>query len=244
MNFPENIQAFFFDLDGTLRIPTPSPVDAFIQIAGSLGITISAEKARDVKLWAFQFWAQDKRIKEEMDRLGMNQFWVYYSGLLLDAVDPAENSLDRAKYISTWFQTKYEPHVQLEPTCLKTLHYLKNKGYFLALVSNRESPLHDAVQRLGLADIFDLTLAAGEIGIWKPNPTIFLHALSYFPQLSPHQCAYIGDNYYADSVGAEAAGFLPITFDPESIYDSIDSITIQQLEELIPLTMGSIPENR
>ena len=234
MTFSE-IRAFFFDLDGTLRIPTPSPVDAFIEIANSLDISISPTAVQQVKIWAFQFWAQDKRIKEEMDRLGMTQFWIYYSGLLLDQVDPAENSLERAKYISSWFQTKYAPDVQLEPTCLKTLYYLKKQGYYLGLISNREAPLDKAVLQLGLNDLFDSTLAAGEIGIWKPNPTIFWHALSSTPDLSPHQCVYVGDNYFADAVGAQNAGFLPVTFDPELIYASIDTLTIQTIEEIIPL---------
>ncbi|MEM7331453.1 MAG: HAD family hydrolase [Chloroflexota bacterium] len=238
-----NIQAFFFDLDGTLRIPTPSPVDAFIEIAKTLNIPISDKIERKVKLWAFEFWAQDKRIKEEMDRLGMAQFWIYYSGLLLDQVAPAENSLERAKYISNWFQNEYKPHDQLESTCLNTLFYLKEQGYLLGLISNRESPLDKAVEQLGLDGIFDFTLAAGEIGIWKPNPTIFWHVLSFFPHLSPNQCVYVGDNYFADSIGAQTAGLLPITFDPEFIYDSIDSIRIQKLEEIIPLTIGKIPEN-
>ena len=56
-------------------------------------------------------------------------------------------------------------------------------------------------------------------------------------------CVYVGDNYYADTKGAQAAGMLAITFDPESIYDSIDSYKIQTLAELIPLTVGKIPEN-
>lgn len=237
------IKAFFFDLDGTLRLPNPSPTDAFIQIAQKLGISISPEVAHQVKLWAYQFWGQDKRVKDEMDRLGPKEFWVYYSGLLLDAVDPAENDLERAIYISTWFQTEYKPDVILEPHCLETLHYLKECGYILGLISNREAALDEVVVQLGLDNIFDMTLAAGEVGIWKPNPTIFWHALSYFPRLSPEMCVYIGDNYFADSVGAQAAGMIPVTFDPDQIYDSIDSFKIQTMAELIPLLEGNLPAN-
>ena len=45
------IKAFFFDLDGTLRIPDPSPAEAFIQIARTLGVEISQSAAQRVKLW-------------------------------------------------------------------------------------------------------------------------------------------------------------------------------------------------
>ena len=74
------------------------------------------------------FGAKISKSKEEMDRLGIQQFWIYYSGLLLNAVNPLENTLERATYISKWFQTEYAPKVQLEASCLKTLFYLKEKG--------------------------------------------------------------------------------------------------------------------
>lgn len=236
------VKAVFFDLDGTLRIPVPSPTQAFIQIAQSMNIPISETAVRKIKLWAFHFWGQDKRIKEQMDKLGFDAFWVHYSSLLLDQVSPQENNIERATFISRWFQTEYAPEVSLETTCLNTLAYLREQNYVLGLISNREEPLHDVVQSLGLEGFFDLTLAAGEISVWKPNPAIFNHALAYFPQLEPHMCLYVGDNYFADSIGARAAGLIPVTFDPESIYDSIDCSRIEKIEQLIPLLEGVRPE--
>lgn len=238
-SFP--IKAFFFDLDGTLRLPTPSPSEAFIQIARSLDIQINGQTAKRIKLWAYEFWGQDQIIKGEMERLGPDEFWVYYSGLLLQIVDPAEYDLERAKYISNWFQTSYQPEVHLAPFGYETLSALKQAGFYLGLISNRMAPLHDAVQELGLDEIFDLTLAAGEVGFWKPNPNIFRHALSFFPLLDPDMCVYIGDNYFADAVGASAAGITPILFDPESIYDSIDCHKIHSFQELEPIAQGHIP---
>lgn len=236
-----SIKAFFFDLDGTLRLPTPSPVDAFFEVAQKWNINSCPEKVRQVKLWAYEFWGNDQKIKNDIDTLGARQFWINYSGMLLDAVDPAENTLERATYITEWFQTKYAPTVTVEPQSHKTLTYLKEQGFYIGLISNRSDPLYEAVNELGLDNLFDFTLAAGEIGIWKPNPNIFWHALSFFPSLTPQNCVYIGDNYFADAVGARAAGLQPIIFDPDSIYDLHDVPCIQSIAQLLPLASGEIP---
>lgn len=235
------IKAFFFDLDGTLRLPNPSPVDAFFEVARTMGIYTNTEKMREVKLWAYEFWGNDRKIKADMDSLGGQQFWINYSGLLLNAVDPAENSLERATYITNWFQTAYNPTVTVEPSSYQTLMQLKEKGYYVGLISNRAEPLYEAVDELGLNDLFDFTLAAGEIGYWKPNPNIFWHALSFFPSLVPENCIYVGDNYFADAVGARTAGLQPVVFDPDLIYDFEDVMRVQTIAELLPLAAGKIP---
>ena len=76
-------KAIFFDLDGTLRIPTPSPTEAFIQFARSQQIYIDEPSARRVKIWAHRYWGQDAFLVEEMKRLGEDGFWVNYSRQLL-----------------------------------------------------------------------------------------------------------------------------------------------------------------
>ena len=55
-----NFKAVFFDLDGTIRIPTPSPTDAFVQFARSLNIKISSTAEKRVKLWAHHYWGQER----------------------------------------------------------------------------------------------------------------------------------------------------------------------------------------
>lgn len=226
-------KAVFFDLDGTLRITTPSPTDAFLLYARSLNIKITPMAEKRVKLWAHHYWGQDQRIKQDMERFGLDGFWINYSRRLLEKVNVMEDIEQRARMVREWFGNGYNPHVALAEFGYETLQQLKNMGYQLGLISNRATPLDETVTELGLNGLFDITLAAGEVGCWKPNPAIFFHALKHFEDLKPHQCIYVGDNYYADGHGAEAAGMLPVIFDPDNLYKNSSFLSIQRVDEIL-----------
>jgi len=49
---------------------------------------------------------------------------------------------------------------------------------------------------------------------------------------APEAAAYVGDNYYADVVGARAAGLHPILIDPLGIFPEAGCPTIRALGEL------------
>ena len=226
-------KAVFFDLDGTLRLPSPSPTEAFIQFARSQQIHIDEASARRVKIWAHQYWSQDALVSEEMTRLGEDAFWINYSRQLLETVQATNDLHTQSRLVREYFGSDYVPEVQLAPGALNLLAQLKSAGYILGVISNRSQPFTNVLTDLGIADWFDMTLAAGEIGCWKPNPAIFFHALKHFEDLKPHQCIYVGDNYYADGHGAEAAGMLPVIFDPDNLYKNSSFLSIQRVDEIL-----------
>ncbi len=229
----DSYRAVFFDLDGTLRIPKPNPTEAFIHFARSLGIEISSADERHVKRWAHQYWGQETLVQQDMIQFDTDTFWINYSTLLLKQVNVIENLEERANLVREYFRDGYEPTDHLVEGCQETLTGLKEKGYHIGLISNRSSPLDDAVSMLGLNGLFDFTLAAGEIDCWKPNPGIFSHALSFYDDLLPYECIYVGDNYYADGYGSAAANLYPVIFDPENLYESFDFCRIQRISLLL-----------
>lgn len=225
-------KAVFFDLDGTLRIPSPSPTEAFIQFARSQQINIDEAAARRVKIWAHRYWGQDALLVEEMKRLGEDGFWVNYSRQLLEKVEVKDQLQERAQLVRAWFGSDYIPEVQLAPGSTKLLAQLKRDGYILGVISNRSQPFHEVLEQLGIADWFDITLAAGEIGYWKPNAAIFNYARSQFTELAAAECIYVGDNYFADGIGANKAGMVPIIFDPEGLYGDMSFPCIAELGQV------------
>ena len=227
-----NYKAIFFDLDGTLRIPLPNPTEAFIQFARSQQIQIDNATARRVKIWAHRYWGQDAFLIEEMRRLGEDGFWVSYSRQLLEKVDVKDNLQERAQLVRDWFGTEYMPEVQLANGSAELLSQLKEAGYILGVISNRSQPFHDVLAQLGIANWFDITLAAGEIGHWKPNAAIFNHARSHFVGLTAAECIYVGDNYFADGIGASNAGMMPIIFDPDGLYGEMSFCCIGELGQV------------
>jgi FMN phosphatase YigB (HAD superfamily) len=52
------------------------------------------------------------------------------------------------------------------------------------------------------------------VGVTKPDPTIFDHALAYFAEFERHRIAYVGDSVTMDVGAARAAGLHPILLDP------------------------------
>jgi putative hydrolase of the HAD superfamily len=225
-------KAVFFDLDGTLRILDPAPTNAFIDFAERLGHDIDIETAITVKLFSHRYWADHDRVAADTKRFDEDGFWLNYSRLLLEAAGVSDDLTGQALQLRTLFETEYAPKIELVPEGRQLLHDLRQRDYVLALISNRTNPLEEAVIELALESTFDLVLAAGEIGYWKPNPTIFHHALDHFDGLRPEECIYIGDNYFADGHGASAAGILPVLYDPEEIYRDSDYHLIRSMSDL------------
>ncbi len=102
----------------------------------------------------------------------------------------------------------------------ETLATLRRRGYRLGVVSNADGRVRRLLEAAGVADGLDFILDSAELGIEKPDPRIFLEAtrrLGFLPQV----CAYVGDIYEIDILGAEKAGLYPILIGecpaPESV---------------------------
>jgi putative hydrolase of the HAD superfamily len=165
---------------------------------------------------------------------------VNYSRQLLEKVAVKDNLQERAQLVREWFDSEYVPAVGLASGATELLAQLKRDGYILGVISNRSQPFHEVLERLEIADWFDIILAAGEIGCWKPNVGIFDHARSHFVDLAAAECVYVGDNYYADGIGASKAGMTPIIFDPEGLYDDMSFPCIAELEDVTAVLQNAV----
>ena len=98
--------------------------------------------------------------------------------------------------------------VQLFPEVHPTLELLANH-YTLGVLTNGNAD----VRRLGLADYFEFTLCAEELGIGKPDPRPFNEALQRAGVAAEH-AVHIGDHPSDDIGGAQRAGMRAIWFNP------------------------------
>lgn len=125
----------------------------------------------------------------------------------------------------------HQPAAWVPPDVPETLSALRAAGYQLALVTNRNRPCQDELAELGLLDYFELALTAGEAGTWKPDPAIFALALQRLGATA-EAVIYVGDNYYADVVGARRAGLQPVLLDPQDVFPDADCPVIRTIGEL------------
>jgi HAD superfamily hydrolase (TIGR01549 family) len=97
---------------------------------------------------------------------------------------------------------------------LSTLAALKQYGYILGVVTNRHyggQPFYEDLQTMGLLDYFEYEHMAisADLGIRKPNPAIFMHALNGL-NVQPEEAVMVGDSLKADILGAMMLNILAI----------------------------------
>ena len=238
---PNGIQAILFDLDGTLRHNRPTSTQVFLDLAVSLGLSDSPEKRRQAIRWTHYYWAQSPEMLADVERFRGEQelFWTNYAVLHLIAFDcPPEEAARLAPLIHASMKNLEQAEDWVPPDVPETLRQLQAAGFRLAVLSNRTNPCGEYLGELGIKDFFDLALVAGELACWKPEPAIFHQALDRLG-VAAGEAVYVGDNYYADVLGAERAGLWPVLIDPDGLFPEADCPSIGTIGEL-PQVLKSI----
>jgi len=83
----------------------------------------------------------------------------------------------------------------------------------------------------GLRHFFDAVVDSHVVGYAKPDPRIFKHALDITGS-EPSRTLHVGDMYYADIVGAEAAGIRAVLLDPFDDWADYDCPRLPDLPAL------------
>lgn len=80
-----------------------------------------------------------------------------------------------------------------------------------------------ALSTTGLLNYFNGNLFSSyDVGSWKPDPGIFLHAASQMG-FQPHECVVVEDSPAGISA-AKSAGMLAVLYDPNEIHTSINGV--------------------
>ncbi len=227
------IQAILFDLDGTLRFNRPPGKDVFARRVAEIGIPLTAEDRQRAARWEHFYWAQSSEMLADIKAYEDEEaFWRNYSRRQLIALGcSTEQAQELAPELEAYMRDQYQPVDWIPAYTPALLDELKQAGYTLAVVSNRMKSFQEYLDDRGLGPYFEFTLAAGEVNSWKPEVEIFQHALSRLG-VSAQASLYIGDNYFADVVGARTAGIRPVLIDPEQIFPDPGCPVIDSLDNL------------
>lgn len=231
------IKAIFFDLDGTLRHSVPSGGDVFNDFVRTLDIPFDEEDRLRAMRWEMQYWANSPDLLNDLKtNEGENEkFWIGYTHRRLAALGiPHDQADSLAPRVSAHMGEAYKPESIVPDDARKILPELKNAGYLLAVISNRDKPFHETLESHGIGEFFQFSLAGGEVDAFKPEPEIFIHALKR-ADVSARETIYVGDNYFADVVGARRAGIKPVLYDPIGLFPDANCAVIQSFDELIPV---------
>lgn len=229
-----DLRTLLFDLDGTLRFNRPSSTETFFDYVVSLGVPDSPERRRRAHRWTHYYWAQsDELFVDAQTYPGDDDaFWLNYAVRSLRAFDCPESCVQEIAPAAHAFMTyQHKPVSWVPPDVPETLRLLKAAGYRLGLVTNRSQPCQAELAQLGLLDFFELVLTAGEANAWKPDPVIFVEALRRLGA-NAEAALYVGDNYYADVIGARLAGLQPVLLDPDGLFPEAGCPVIQEIGDL------------
>jgi putative hydrolase of the HAD superfamily len=216
------LTTILFDAGGTLVFPN------FARIAGELaadGVAVEPRVLEDA----------DHRARFELDRPDViattndySRFRRYFDLLVRPLGLPRFPDATYER-LDAYHRTKnlWEDSPPSVPAALERL-----RGRFrLGVVSNANGTVRAKLERMGLARFFEVIVDSNEEGIEKPDPRIFHLALGRMG-VAAAQAAYVGDLYYVDVVGAQAAGLTPLLLDPVDLYADRTVTRIRSLGEI------------
>jgi FMN phosphatase YigB (HAD superfamily) len=197
-----------------------------------IGQPLSADAAYHIRRTRHEYFV-DPIIRDQLNGFSPAEFWQHFNRHLLRA-GGIEGDLDRlASEVTSHFAAVEFTYCCPEHGC-QTLTELRGRGYGLGLITNRANVerFHELLDRVELWPCFDLILASGEVGVSKPEPGIFDAALEQMGATA-NASLYVGDNYWADVIGAQRAGVTPALFDPHRLFPEADCLVLDRIDELL-----------
>lgn len=228
-----SIRLITFDLDDTFWETTPAIQSAETALRDWLGV--HAPRLGEFPVEAL---GAIRRMLVEQDSALRHRISELRRRILQHALHDAGYPADEADQLAEQaFQVFLDARhqVQIFPDVQPTLEFLANH-YTLGVITNGNAD----VRRLGLADYFQFTLCAEELGVGKPDPHPFQQALR-LGDARPEQAVHVGDHALDDIAGAQQAGMRAIWFNPKRVawpHDYHPDAQIHSLAELPKLLLG------
>jgi putative hydrolase of the HAD superfamily len=144
---------------------------------------------------------------------GGGHAWQGFMTALLDGAGVAN---ERIAPLVDWLWRE-QPHCNLwrKPIAdmVALARELRARGVRVAVLSNSEGRLAELLSEIGIADAFEAIVDSGRVGIDKPDPRIFVHALDALGALGHERHAvHVGDSWSADVLGAIGAGWRAVWY--------------------------------
>jgi putative hydrolase of the HAD superfamily len=230
---PDPLDCVLFDAGDTLLAPAPSFQGRFVAVAAARGLPLEeaavdaaiAEAVRAVE------WPSDWT-----DPATQRGFWVGFYRRVLAALGHEWDGLELAEALFAAFSDPagYRLFDDVRPA----LEALAGRGLKLGVVSNFEPWLEDVLALEGVDHLFAAVAISGKLGVAKPDPEIFLAALTE-AGADPAATVHVGDQPANDVAAARAVGITPVLIDRFARHPDPDGAhRVEDLTGLVRLLNG------
>jgi putative hydrolase of the HAD superfamily len=110
--------------------------------------------------------------------------------------------------------------IVLRTDAVRTLWTLRQAGLRTGLVSDCTAELPSLMGTLPVAGLLDTTVYSVQLGVTKPDPTLFLTACRTLG-VHPRQCLYVGDGGSRELSGARAVGMTAVRLAAADLADHL-----------------------
>lgn len=220
------LKGIFFDVGNTLAFLNYS----FIKdVSKEFGVDVDVEK---IRLIEYQTRSLVNNAVSKATKGDDHSRWILYFSEILKQVGFSDKNIIQNILEKLYlYHKKSNLWNQLSDDVVETLEYLKDKKYKLGVISNSDGRIAQLLSEIGIWDFFDVVIDSGIVGIEKPNKEIFEIALKEI-KLEPSECAYVGDLYEIDIVGAKSAGMIGILIDPIGNFNKADCHIIKKINDI------------
>lgn len=220
--------AILFDAGGVFLIPDPSVMAPTLAYYGA-----QTDHALYVRAHYGAMAAKSRAGSGETDWTEYNRTYVSLVGVPGHEIEAAAYVLHRTRHAHIW-------RAPLAGS-VEALRALNEKGLPIGVVSNASGQIEEILQRSAICQVGEGPLPSVRciidshvVGVEKPDPQIFEHALPHFEGIERSRIAYVGDSVVMDVGGATSAGLTPILIDPyDDAADLVDCRRIRSLLELL-----------
>ncbi len=220
------IKALYFDLDHTLWDFEANSALTFKSLFSEYDIALDLTQFLAVYIPNNNvYWKRYREGKIDKETLRFERLKTVFDALNYPTTNTLIDDLSDA-----YIQTLPEYNVLFEGA-IEILTALKPHFNLHIITNGFQDVQYFKMKNSGLLPFFDTVTDSSSVGVKKPDPKIFEHALKV-GQVAPNEAVMIGDNLEADIEGALSTGMHAVHFMPLQKRNPTHYTEIDTLDEL------------
>jgi len=222
-----DFDAVLFDAGGVLVLPDPTVLGPLLAPYGG-DPSIAVHRRAHYAAMA----AKSRAMSTETDWDMYDVTYVETVGVRSELVDHAAEVLNHTRTAHLWRWPI--------PETLTALGAFADRRVPMGVVSNASGQVEAMLAIAGVCQVgagrgvpVRVVVDSHVVGVAKPDPGIFEHALEHFREFEPARIAYVGDSVTMDVAGAAAAGLTPVLLDPYDDHPGTDFARVRSVLALV-----------